>query len=111
PQAITLTPDPPRRGRPLTVSVVGELSTDVVDGAWADVTVKLGLLKLVEQRLDLCKESEGIGRQCPYEQGYQNVTHTVDLPREVPPGRYTIAVHAANADDAPLACLAIQFRM
>ena len=41
---VKFTPDPPRRGQPLTVKIEGELSEDVVDGAYADVSVKLGVV-------------------------------------------------------------------
>ncbi|KAJ3334374.1 Phosphatidylglycerol/phosphatidylinositol transfer protein [Blyttiomyces sp. JEL0837] len=85
PQSIILSPDPPRRGQPLTVEIIGELTEDVVDGASADVQVKLGVIKLLDQSLDLCKEVGQIGRECPIEKGHQEIRHTVDIPREVPP--------------------------
>jgi hypothetical protein len=85
PTDISISPDPPKRGQPLTVTVTGELSQDVTDGAFADVKVKLGVIKLVEQRLDLCKEITQIERECPVEKGRVDIKHTVDIPREVPP--------------------------
>ncbi|KAI9329130.1 ML domain-containing protein [Zopfochytrium polystomum] len=111
PDAIVLMPDPPKRGQPLKVTIEGTLSRDVEDGAYADVTVKLGVIKLVDSRLDLCKEAKGIDLECPFKEGKQLVEHTVDIPREVPPGKYTIAVRAGLVDDTPLACLDVQFRM
>ncbi|KAJ3097953.1 Phosphatidylglycerol/phosphatidylinositol transfer protein [Phlyctochytrium planicorne] len=111
PERISLIPDPPKRGAPLTVEVIGTTTADVTDGAYADVVAKLGVIKLVDRRLDLCQEIKQIGRECPVEKGRQEITHTVDIPREVPPGKYSISVDAFNADQAPLTCLRIQFRM
>lgn len=116
PDHITLSPDPPRRGEQLTVEVSGTLTEDVIVGSYADVTAKLGLIKLYGKRLDLCEESSNIGKECPYKEGPQTVRHVVDIPREIPPGKYSITVragtNAVNPDaDKPLACMNIQFRM
>ncbi|KAJ3099951.1 Phosphatidylglycerol/phosphatidylinositol transfer protein [Phlyctochytrium bullatum] len=111
PQKIALTPDPPRRGKPLTVEVIGETTEDVTEGAYADVVAKLGVIKLVDRRLDLCEEIKQINRECPVEKGHQEIVHTVDIPKEVPPGKYTISVDAFTASGAPLTCLRIQFRI
>ncbi|KAJ3215368.1 Phosphatidylglycerol/phosphatidylinositol transfer protein [Dinochytrium kinnereticum] len=111
PKRISLIPDPPKRGKPLTVEVLGDLSEDVTVGSYADVIAKLGVIKLVEKRLDLCEEIKQIGRECPVQKGSQEITHTVDIPREVPPGKYSISVDAFTADGKPLTCLRIQFRM
>jgi len=68
------------------------------------VTVKLGLIKLLQKRFDLCEEAYVVlsflpyGQltslrrnanatvQCPVEPGSYHVTHTVALPKEIPPG-------------------------
>ncbi|KAJ3402575.1 Phosphatidylglycerol/phosphatidylinositol transfer protein [Chytridiales sp. JEL 0842] len=111
PTDISISPDPPKRGAPLTVHVSGVLSEDVTDGSVADVKVKLGVIKLLEQRMELCKEIKQIGRECPVEKGDVEIVHTVDIPREVPPGRYSVDVNAYTASQESLACLRIKFRM
>lgn len=66
-------PDPPKPGQNLTIKakgiVVDEIDvcwnstnngwylTEPKDGAYADVTVKLGLVKLLHKRFDVCEEA------------------------------------------------------
>jgi hypothetical protein len=70
-----------------------------------DVTVKLGLIKILHKQFDVCEEAcvssltlltlesdmacrrkSDVDIQCPVEKGPYNVTQTVALPREIPPG-------------------------
>ncbi|KAJ3022565.1 UNVERIFIED_CONTAM: Phosphatidylglycerol/phosphatidylinositol transfer protein [Siphonaria sp. JEL0065] len=111
PSKIAMNPDPPKRGEKLDVTVIGELSEDVVDGAYINVIVKIGVIKLYQGKLDLCEESGKIGHPCPIAKGHQEVFHSVDIPREVPPGKYNIAVKVFTADDKPLTCLNIKIKL
>ncbi|KAJ3022871.1 UNVERIFIED_CONTAM: Phosphatidylglycerol/phosphatidylinositol transfer protein [Siphonaria sp. JEL0065] len=111
PTKIAMNPDPPKRGEKLDVTVIGELSEDVVDGAYINVIVKIGVIKLYQGKLDLCEESGKIGHPCPIAKGHQEVFHSVDIPREVPPGKYDIAVKVFTADDKPLTCLNIKIKL
>lgn len=85
-ESITISPDPPRPGQDLTVKVNAQVSETIEDGAYADVTVKLGLIKLLEKHFDLCEEARIANAtvQCPVESGSYTVQHTVALPREIP---------------------------
>jgi hypothetical protein len=76
------------------------------EGAYADVTVKLGVVKLLTKEFDLCEEAyvflvlpvfaipTGISSrrnaelevQCPVKEGNYLVEHTVTLPKEIPQG-------------------------
>ena len=76
------------------------------EGAYADVTVKLGLIKLLHKQFDVCEEAYvyiGDIRQlylliiedsrnanasvrCPVEKGYYEVEQMVTLPKEIPQG-------------------------
>lgn len=50
--------------------------------------------------------------QCPVEDGEHEVTHTVELPREIPPAKFNVHLNAFTAEDADLMCLdlSIDFR-
>ena len=72
-ESITVSPDPPKPGEDLTVTVKGtaqenievrhsamvrfRLLTSFQEGAYADVTVKLGLIKLLHKEFDICEEA------------------------------------------------------
>ncbi|KAG8688405.1 Phosphatidylglycerol/phosphatidylinositol transfer protein [Ceratobasidium sp. 394] len=106
-KSIEVSPDPPKPGKDLTVTVAGRVDTQIEEGAYADVVVKLGLIKLLQKRFDICEEarSNNISVQCPIEKGDYNVTHTVSLPREISPAKFTVSVRAYTADEDDLLCL------
>ncbi|EKM78708.1 hypothetical protein AGABI1DRAFT_114313 [Agaricus bisporus var. burnettii JB137-S8] len=106
-ESIAISPDPPQPGKDLTVTVNG-IATDVVQaGAYADVTVKLGLIKLLKKEFDVCEEAHNANLtiQCPVQPGSYEVRHTVALPKEIPPAKYKVEVEGYTADDDPLLCL------
>lgn len=82
---IHLSPDPPLKGKQLRIDAAGYLKEEVGEGSYIDVTVKLGLIKLLQKRFDLCEESQKVDKPCPLKQGDHQLQTTVDLPKEIPP--------------------------
>ena len=77
---------------------------DKQDGAYADVTVKLGLIKLLQKQFDICEEAyvllyfcRGEANeisananstvQCPVKPANYKISQTVELPKEIPKGK------------------------
>ncbi|KAJ3027343.1 Phosphatidylglycerol/phosphatidylinositol transfer protein [Rhizophlyctis rosea] len=108
---IRMTPDPPERGKPLTIAIKGKLEEVVQEGAYADVKVNLGFIKLVDQRFDVCENVKEVGKECPLQPGEEEVTHTVDFPKEAPPGRYIIHADITNYDGKHVACINAAFQL
>ncbi|KAJ7837517.1 hypothetical protein B0H14DRAFT_1096264 [Mycena olivaceomarginata] len=79
--SIEISPDPPLPGHDLTVTVKA-LVTDVIEeGATADVTVKLGRIKLLQKKFDVCQEARNANAtvSCPVEPGPYEIVQTVAL--------------------------------
>ncbi|KIJ68363.1 hypothetical protein HYDPIDRAFT_24649 [Hydnomerulius pinastri MD-312] len=106
-KSLTVSPDPPKPGEDLTVTAVGTAVKTIEDGAYADVTVKLGLIKLLTKSFDICQEASAANAsiQCPIEQGEYTVVQTVALPKEIPQAKFTVAVRAYTADEEDMLCL------
>lgn len=108
-----LSPDPPQPGKELTITASGTAHERIEEGAYADVVVKLGLIRLIHKQFDLCEQLRNANAtlQCPVEPGQHSIIHTVELPREIPRARYTVQVRAytSNEDDMACANLAIDF--
>lgn len=82
---LTLDPDPPAKGANLTVRVEGYLKETIVQGAYADVVVKIGVVKLLDTRLDLCAQGkEFVGEECPVQPGERAIEKTVEIPEQAP---------------------------
>lgn len=106
-ESLEIFPDPPRRSSPLTVNVKGYLKETLDEGV-AEYEAKFGGFTLATGKLDGCptlKEEPKLP-QCPVAAGRIDVTHTVDLPWHVPPGRYLInAKGKRSADGKQIFCI------
>lgn len=113
---INLSPNPPMRDSNLTVEATGWLASQIDKGAYVDVEVRLGYIKLLTQRFDLCdlldqqsSHGEQDDMQCPVSLGEHTLHTTVKIPREVPMGRYTFVARAYSQKDVLLTCLTGDF--
>ncbi|KAJ1018040.1 hypothetical protein NDA16_004909 [Ustilago loliicola] len=112
-ESIVVSPDSPVPGQNLTVRAKGTIKDEVSDGTFADVVVKLGLIRLLARRFDVCEEARANNAdlQCPLSAGDYELEHTVALPREIPPGKFNVHITGENQDGSNLLCLdlSIQF--
>lgn len=105
---VNLIPNPPQRGENLTIGASGHLLKTVVEGAYVDVEVRLGYIKLLSQTYDLCQELEDNdigGLSCPLLPGEYNLEKIVQIPNEVPPGKYSVIARAYTVEDDEITCL------
>lgn len=103
--SVDITPNPPERGANLTITASGLLYEDITDGAYVDVVVNYGYIKLLTQTYDLCEELPNVDMTCPIVSGDYTLTKEVEIPGEVPPGKYTVFARAYNKDDTMITCL------
>ncbi|KAG0312597.1 Phosphatidylglycerol/phosphatidylinositol transfer protein [Linnemannia gamsii] len=102
---ININPNPPLKGQVLTIDAKGFLAEDVVQGARINLVVKVGLIKLLTKELDFCEESVKVNKPCPLEAGDQYFYHEVELPKEIPPGKYFVNIKVKNPDEKQVTCL------
>ncbi|KAJ3490537.1 hypothetical protein NLI96_g1370 [Meripilus lineatus] len=105
--SLEISPDPPKPGEELTVTAVGETTERVDEGAYAEVAVKVGRIKILQKEIDLCEEARNanVSVQCPVKAGVYKVVQTVALPKEIPPAPFQVSVDGYTADDEDLICL------
>ncbi|KAL1677303.1 ML domain-containing protein [Schizophyllum commune] len=105
-KSITISPDPPIPGQQLTMTVKADVQEIIQEGAYADVAVKVGLIKLLQKQFDICEEARKANStvRCPVEKGEHTVVQTVQLPREIPPAMFKIDVLAWTHEDENMAC-------
>jgi len=97
-----LDPNPPVPGENLTVQAGGILAKtiDKNSGATVHVTVKYGFITLINKNYNLCDEAKIVDRKCPLAKGVFNVTTEVAIPKEVPPGTYTVTADVFTDPEA-----------
>ncbi|OJT03029.1 Phosphatidylglycerol/phosphatidylinositol transfer protein [Trametes pubescens] len=106
-KSIQVSPDPPQRGQELTITVEGDAAETIEDGAYADVTVKVGVIKILSKEFDICEEADKANTtvQCPVQKGAHKVIQSVELPKEIPPAQFKVNIRAYTVDDEDLACM------
>ncbi|WOO77364.1 Phosphatidylglycerol/phosphatidylinositol transfer protein [Vanrija pseudolonga] len=95
------------RGKELTVSFRTTVSEVLDEGAYADVAVNIGLVKVLRKQYDLCEEARNLNTsiQCPAQQGEYYVEHTFDLAKTIPEAKFNIKVRGFTVKEEPLVCL------
>ena len=71
-------------GKTLTIEAKGNFTQEIEDGAYINLSVKYGLIRLINQRADLCEQMKNVDEECPLS-GEKTITKDVDLPKEIPP--------------------------
>lgn len=104
-QKVIISPNLPVKGQNLTFTATGDLSEEIEDGAYMVVDVRLGYIRLIRQRFDLCEQAPNIDMECPIEKGEHVITKLVEIPSEVLPGKYTINAQAFDKSDKLITCL------
>ncbi|CCK72551.1 sterol transporter KNAG_0K01870 [Huiozyma naganishii CBS 8797] len=107
-ESLELDPTPAKRAANLTITARGVLHVAVTQGSYVDVEVRLGLIRILTQRFDLCdvsRDNNIEGLQCPVSKGPHTLVHTVQVPAEVPAGRYSVFARAYSAAGTQLTCL------
>ncbi|KAF8642279.1 hypothetical protein AX16_009550 [Volvariella volvacea WC 439] len=105
-ESISVSPDPPQPGKDLTVRVKGKAKEEI-EVCFGYVTVKLGLVKLLQKRFDVCEEAQNANAsiQCPVEPGAYEVEQTVTLPKEIPRAKFMVSVRGFTVGDEDMLCL------
>ncbi|GAA6043384.1 hypothetical protein JCM8097_005298 [Rhodosporidiobolus ruineniae] len=105
--SIKVSPDPPKPGHNLTIEAAGTIKQLVDEGTYADVTVKLGLIKLLTKRFDVCEELDKADAelQCPIKPDTYSITQTVALPAEIPRAKFQVNARVFTQDEVPAACV------
>jgi len=104
-EKVTLTPNPPEAGTTLVIEATGTVKEDIIDGAYVMLQVKYGYIRLINTQADLCKEMKNVELECPIEKGKITITKSVDLPKEIPPGKYTVLADVFNKGGDHITCL------
>ncbi|KAL9932726.1 hypothetical protein V8E36_008425 [Tilletia maclaganii] len=105
--SIEVSPDPPQRGKNMTIKASGTVKQRIEEGAYAMVDVKIGLIRLLHRQVDICEEARANDAdvKCPVDPKDYDISQTVQLPSQIPPAKFGVHVESFTVDDAPLVCL------
>ena len=67
--------------------------------------VKYGLITIIKQDADLCDTVKNVDLACPIKKGTTELTKEVELPKQIPPGKYTVLADVETKDKKKVTCL------
>jgi len=102
---VDLSPNPPEAGKELIIEATGTVKEQIEEGAYVKLQVKYGYIRLVNMQADLCEQIGNVDLECPIEKGVLTVTKSVELPNEIPPGKYTVHADVFTKDGDHITCL------
>ncbi len=103
--SVDLDPNPPTPGANLTIVASGTFSKDVEAGAKVFLQVKYGLITLIKQEADLCDQLGNVDLTCPLKKGPMELTKSVQIPKQVPKGMYTVLADVYTNEGEKVTCL------
>jgi len=78
----------------------------VGEGAKIHLQVKYGLITIIRQTADLCDTIQKVDLECPLKKNNETtLTKDVDLPKEIPPGKYSVVADVLDKDEKKVTCL------
>ncbi|RDW92105.1 putative phosphatidylglycerol transfer protein [Coleophoma crateriformis] len=104
-EIVNLSPNPPVPGSTLQIEATGTFDQEILEGAYVNLQVKYGLIRLINQSADLCEQIKNVDLECPLKKGLTKIVKEVEIPKEIPPGTYTVFADAFTADDEHITCL------
>ncbi|MFF2812337.1 ML domain-containing protein [Streptomyces sp. NPDC058000] len=115
-RSVEVSPDPPETRNQTVITLKGTVQEVIEEGAYVDVVVKLGLIKLIQKRYDLHEELRQGGafalvtpaHTSPIPKGDIELRFTPPLPGPTPQAKFSVALRAYTAGDEDLACLDIK---
>jgi len=107
-EKVDLSPNPPRAGQPLLITALGQFKDIIEEGAYVQLSVKYGLVRLISMKTDLCEQVKNVDLECPIPEGKQEIKKEVEMPKEIPPGKYTVLADVYTKDGRRVTCLTAQ---
>lgn len=104
-EEVDLDPNPPKPGKKLTITATGHLNQKVEKGAKIHLQVKYGLITIIKQTADLCDTIKNVDLKCPLDEGDVEIEKDVDLPKQIPPGKYNVIADVYTKDEEKVTCL------
>ncbi|KAK1759290.1 Phosphatidylglycerol/phosphatidylinositol transfer protein [Echria macrotheca] len=104
-EQVVLSPNPPQAGTTLTIEASGYVKETIEDGAYVQLQVKYGYIKLLDTKADLCEQIKNVDLECPIEKGKISIVKDIELPNEIPPGKYTVQADVFTEAGDHITCL------
>ncbi|XP_065915015.1 putative phosphatidylglycerol/phosphatidylinositol transfer protein DDB_G0282107 [Dysidea avara] len=101
--ALSFYPDPPERGKNVTVTLTGIVKKIITSGE-VQVVLKFNVFTIFKETYDACELALKYGHTCPIVPGPMIVSETFEVPSELPGGTYKSTMDGTDQDDNSMIC-------
>ncbi|XP_065913968.1 putative phosphatidylglycerol/phosphatidylinositol transfer protein 2 [Dysidea avara] len=101
--ALSFNPDPPEKGKNVTVTLTGTVKETITDGE-IQVVLKFDMFTLIDETYEACELAVKYGHGCPVLPGPMVLSDTFEVPSELPGGTYKGTMDGTDQDDNPMIC-------
>lgn len=109
--SVLITPNPPEKGKKMSIEIKGNLLEEIKKGSIVRVSVKYQLIRIFKKTFDLCEELDKAGDKvkirCPIEKGEKALKYEVELPGNIPDGKYNIESEIMDKNNNLIFCTKI----
>ncbi|KAG5957966.1 hypothetical protein E4U13_007707 [Claviceps humidiphila] len=106
-----LVPKPPVPGKDFVYTTTVFLQKTIEKKAYMELTVHYGLVRILGMKLDFCQQLGGFRKVDYFKCHYRpfgiphTITKTLTIPRDIPPGTYTVVADVYTVDHERIICL------
>lgn len=86
-------------GQTIECRLQGALLEPLEDGAYAEVSIKLGRVTILQKAYDLNEILGILGKQLPQPEGDVDIVWHIDIAKEIPPAKFTMNLSAYTVND------------
>ncbi|KAI3659485.1 hypothetical protein MP638_004547 [Amoeboaphelidium occidentale] len=111
-KSLVINPNPPQKGKELSIDAEGYLAHDVTDGSVVQVSVAINGRPFLTRELDLCEETskDPNAPQCPLTAGDKKITYKVQLPEKIPNFKYDVTARIIDQQNRQVLCAKASLR-
>ena len=102
--SVVITPDPPKKGEPLTINATVTCSEEITGGT-VKIVVKYSIITVLNKSYSLCDLLSQTGQKCPVAAGTYSNSITETIPSSAPSGHYTGNVEITDQNGQELGCI------
>ena len=102
---VKVTPYPPESGKKLRILASGNLTKQITNGATLEIEGKWGIIRVLNQKLDLCSVTKKLGRPCPIKKGSFELKFEAKVPSKIPKVKIWSTITIRDKNQKLISCL------
>jgi hypothetical protein len=107
--SVVISPDPPIRGKSLSINATFTLKEEVTGGNVA-IKMKWGEFPIYDQTINLCDLIKDVGKECPLPAKTQQIITSVNFPSDTPTGHFIGTAIVTDQNGYEVVCVNLDFK-